>query len=68
MEVGLVAAAVTWSTSGSVVWDGIGRAGQLLPEPPVHILLDQRVDEKTAKSIQSHHRLHQVKALHDEEE
>lgn len=61
-----VVAAVTCCTSGGVVRDGIAGVGQLHPEPPVYVLLHQRVDEKTAKSIKGHYGLHQVKALHVE--
>ena len=64
MIAGMVAAVVGRRTSGGVVGDGIGGVGQVLPEPPVHILLHQRVYEKTGESVQGHHGLYQIKALH----
>lgn len=64
MEVGLVAATVTWCTSRAVAGDGIGGVGQLQPQPAVDVLLHKWVNEKTAKSIQGHHWLHKIKALH----
>lgn len=59
----LVAAAVS-CTSGGVVRDRIGGVGQVLPEPSVHILLHQWIDEKTGESVQGYHRLHKEKTLH----
>lgn len=53
--------------SGGVVRDGICGVCQLLPEPPVHILLHERIDEETGESVQGDHRLHQEKTLHFED-
>lgn len=61
-----VVAAVVYCTPGCVVRDRIGGVCQLLPEPPVHILLHQGIDEKTGESVQSNYRLHKVKTLHSE--
>jgi len=66
MVAGLVAAVVVVCTSGGIVRDGIGRVCQVLPEPPVHILLQKRIDEKTGESVQCNHRLHEEKTLHFE--
>jgi len=66
VKVCVVAADVTWSTSGCVARVGISGVGQLLPEPTVYILLHKWIDEKTAESIQSHHGLNKVKTLHVE--
>lgn len=63
----VVAAAVGGCTSGGVVRDGIGGVCQLLPEPPVHILLHERVDEETGEGVESDHGLHEEKTLHLEE-
>lgn len=65
MVAGMVAADVL-RTSGGIVRDGICGVCQLLPEPPVHILLHKRIDEKTGESVQCNHRLHEEKALHFE--
>lgn len=62
---GMVAAAVL-CTSRSVVRDGIGGVCELLPKPPVHILLHKRIDEKTGERVQCNHRLHEEKTLHFE--
>ena len=64
MVAGMVAAAVGLRTSGGVARDGIAGVCQLLPEPAVHILLHQRVDEKTGESVQCNHWLHEEKTLH----
>lgn len=60
----VAAAAVGGCTSGGVVRDGIGGVCQLLPEPPVHVLLHERVDEETGEGVESNHGLHKEKTLH----
>ena len=68
MKAGMVAAgAAVFCTSGGIGRDGIGGVCQLLPEPPVNILLHKRIDEKTGESVQCNNRLHQEKTLHFEE-
>lgn len=62
MVAGLVATGLR--TSGDIVRGWERGVCQLLPETSVNILLYERVHEKRGKSIESHHRLHEVETLH----
>lgn len=65
---GIVAAAAVdvyvFHTSGGIVRDGIRCSCHLHPEPPVHILLRERKDEKNGESVQRNQRLHEEDTLH----
>lgn len=65
MLVGLVTA--VFRTSGCIARGWVGGVCQLLPESSVNVLLYERVHKKRGESVESHHRLHEVKSLHLEE-